>query len=413
MLCNALDKDDSTEINVSVTTEIEFNVVMVSDNGSKKLSKEDLTQILDFDNKASSKRGILRVSRGYLGNALKCIFGFSYALTEDKKLPIQSIILESGSYRFTVTLKPNLVTEIIEKDIQTTGRQDNGLTSFLVKFPKQEDLETKELEDVVIATSMVNPSREIRYSILGKQGVQGHAESNPIRRDTSVLWYKQEEFEKLFKEYVRATPNTPIKEFISIFRGFTGKPIIREILQEIGVNHDDSTIKKKLQFFPTTPLKDIRPLSVVQKLYAVMKAKSKPIENRSIPFVLGMVGKESFENLTKENGWSLHLYEDRTGTKLDCDTDNHETECKDISHVEYPWLIEFVIIDRPEDNEGLKVYQCVNFMASMEDIFSKFAPIKYRLGLMSIKEDTPVTVIAHLVCPVLKWLNYGKSGLNE
>jgi hypothetical protein len=52
-------------------------------------------------------------------------------------------------------------------------------------------------------------------------------------------------------------------------------------------------------------------------------------------------------------------------------------------------------------------------MASMEDVFSRIYNINYHLGRVGITEDTPVTVVAHLVCPVLKWLNYGKSGLSE
>ena len=82
--------------------------------------------------------------------------------------------------------------------------------------------------------------------------------------------------------------------------------------------------------------------------------------------------------------------------------------------MEFPYLIELAVFDRDEgDTEGLKVYQCVNFMASMEDIFSRIFDVKYRLGRVGITPDMPVTVVLHLVCPVLKWLNYGKSGLDE
>ena len=413
MLANALDKEEATKIDVTVTSEGEFNIVKVSDNGSKKISKEELETILDFDNKASSKRGILRVSRGYLGNALKCIFGYSYALIKEKGLPIQSTIVESGSFKFEVTLKPNLVT--IEKCVKTTKREDNGLTVFSVKFPKQDGLDSKGLEDILIATSMVNPSRQISYDILGKKQVSGIAGNNSIRNETSVLWYKEKQFETLLKDYANTTPNTPLKDFITLFRGFTAKPIIWEILQEISSSNHDYR-NENLQFLPTTPLTDISE-STVQTLYSVMKAKSKPIEKRSIPSVLGVVGKEAFEKISKQNGWSLR-YLCLPATKLDCDLSvevhNLSPDCKDLSHVEYPYLVEFVIFDRPNDEEGLKVYQCVNFMASREDIFSsRFFNINYRLGQLSITKETPVTVIVHLVCPVLKWLNYGKSDLDE
>jgi len=80
----------------------------------------------------------------------------------------------------------------------------------------------------------------------------------------------------------------------------------------------------------------------------------------------------------------------------------------------FPFLIELAVFDRQEDdNRGLQVFQCVNFAASMEDIFSPLFSIQYRLGRVGVTEKSPVTVVVHLVCPVLKWLNYGKSGLYE
>lgn len=79
--------------------------------------------------------------------------------------------------------------------------------------------------------------------------------------------------------------------------------------------------------------------------------------------------------------------------------------------VSFPFLIELAVFDRDEDKGDLQVFQAVNFSASMEDLFSKIFNIRFRLGRVGITERSPVTVLAHLVCPVLGWLNYGKSGL--
>jgi hypothetical protein len=50
-------------------------------------------------------------------------------------------------------------------------------------------------------------------------------------------------------------------------------------------------------------------------------------------------------------------------------------------------------------------------MASRQEIFSYIYDVKVHLAKVGIREDMPVTVIVHLVCPVLKWLNYAKSAL--
>jgi hypothetical protein len=413
MLCNALDKD-ATIISVHVASEGNFYVVTVTDNGSKKLSLNDLKLILNFENKASSKRGILRVSRGYLGNALKCIFGYSYALAEAKGLPTQPATVESGPRKFEIQLNPDLVKEAIETEIQITERTDNGTTVFTVKFPKQDNLNVETLEDLVLATCMVNPTRQISYKIFEKQGIHGCVEySKPIRQETSVLWYGQKEFETLFEDFRKATPDTQLKDFIALFRGFTAKRIIREILQELAVSNDDSAINNSVQFFPATALRNV-PKNVVQNLYVLMKAKTKPITKRSIPSVLTVVSKENFEKLCKQNGWANLKYTLKAATKLSCrQFYSHGENCSDITHTEYPYLIEVAVFNRQNDGKGLKVYQCVNFMASMEDLFERIYNVDYHLGRVGITREHPVTVIVHLVCPVLKWLNYGKSGLDE
>jgi len=58
MLCNALDKDDATEIHVDLQVEGAFYRLAVIDNGGKKLTAREVKLIFDFERKASSKRGL-------------------------------------------------------------------------------------------------------------------------------------------------------------------------------------------------------------------------------------------------------------------------------------------------------------------------------------------------------------------
>lgn len=145
-----------------------------------------------------------------------------------------------------------------------------------------------------------------------------------------------------------------------------------------------------------------------------MKTKAKPIAKRSIASVLGVVGEKSFEKVREQNGWERLRHTMMPGIRVECPEYYHgDGPCRNPDHVEFPVLIELAVFDRKQDGEGLKVYQCVNFMASMEDIFSRIYNINYHLGRVGISKDMPVTVVGHLLCPVLKWLNYGKSGLGE
>lgn len=421
MLCNALDKN-ATEIEVDIRGEGEFNLLTVRDNGSKKLSLREIRMILDFEKKASSKRGLLRVSRGYLGNALKCIFGYSYALAESRGLAPPVIVVRSGHCEYRISLKPDQVKGVIKSEILTLKSQDGGFTTFVVKFPKDDSIlqgshpsNPSVLKDLIYATAMVNPTRRISYSIFGEERQLGSAQSESgIRQETSILWYTRKQFQSLFEDFRRARPETQLKEFIPLFRGFAGKKVNREILQALSFRNHDSRENSPVQFFPATPIRNL-PNDAVSRLFSVMKSRAKPIAKRSIPSILGVVGEEAFEKVREREGWERLRYVMIPGIRVECRESYHEGgPCCSEDHVEFPYLVEVAVFDRKsDDTEGLKVYQCVNRMASTEDIFSRIFDINYRLGRVEIREDTPVTVVAHLVCPVLKWLDYGKSGLDE
>jgi len=159
-----------------------------------------------------------------------------------------------------------------------------------------------------------------------------------------------------------------------------------------------------VQFFPATTIETLSSDDIL-RLYHEMRSRSKPIAKRSVPKILGVVGEARFERVKEQHGWKRLRYtvmkgrwKDRWGRKV----------------ASFPFLVELAVFDREEeDDQGLQVFQCVNFMASMEDIFSRLFNIQYRLGRVGITKESPVTLMVHLVCPVLKWLNYGKSGLYE
>ena len=418
LLCNALDKGDASEINVDLQAEGQFYRLMVSDNGSKKLTADELRLILDFESKASSKRGFHTVSRGYLGNALKCVFGYSYALAEANGLNPPEILVESGNYAYRIVLKPDKMQEVIDSEVSAAGREDDGLTIFTVKFPKF-DLQNSAsspsvLKDLIFATSMVNPTRKITYNIFGERGSLGSAGGDkPVRRETSVLWYTSRQFLALYKEFVKAVPEAKLKDLIPLFRGFTSKKLIWEILQELtAVNHDSQT-NENVQFLPATPIGQLSENAVLT-LFKIMKVRCKRIGRRSVKSGLGFVGEEAFERLRERSGWQRLRYVAMPAVRVECpEYYHHGGKCENPDHVEFPYLIELAVFDRGNDKDGLKVYQCVNFMASMEDIFARIFDVSYRLGIVGIREETPITVVVHLVCPVLRWLNYGKSSLDE
>ncbi|MDG6907842.1 MAG: hypothetical protein JRN20_18885 [Nitrososphaerota archaeon] len=446
LLFNTLDKDDATDIKLQVRKLKGTNIsdVSVWDNGKTKLTQDSLELILDFENEASSKRGLKRVSRGYLGNALKCIIGYSYALAEEAGVEPIPATFESAGMRYKVKLRPDKRAGKIFHDNLRLSREkieDNGFTRVFVSFPLDASSELDEvgaqrLRELVYATSIVNPDRKLVVDILGQAeslGVEKRSKTNKgPRRETSARWYSAKEFSSLFHDYVAIQPEEDdqrisLKDFIEMFRGLTKKA--PEILQEVNEkweklrtsneeNNHDSKPKNDMQFFPSTPIEDF-PSHCISLLLSAMKSRSRRIEKRSVPSVLGCVGKEAFESVAKSKEWTRTRYGLRVGVQVSCPScDGSFTEegCVDPDHTEFPFLVELAVFDRkPDDNGGKWVYNCVNFAATTEETMfsSNIFDINYRLGAVGIQESTPVTILTHLVSPVLLWQNYGKSSLAE
>lgn len=415
MVSNALDTD-ATEIHVETKTVGMFDELTVRDNGSRQISLEDLKLILDFDNKASSKRGFLRISRGWLGNALKCLFGFSYALAEAKRLTPPEILVNSHRTEYRINLKPDRVREIIDHDISVRETEDGGFNSFTLRFPiyrysREGDpiSEFEVIQNIIFASSLVNPTRSFVYNlweesrlsdVFKTKGELGEsAPTPPLRRDTSILWYTPQAFEALFKDFMRARPDTQLKEFLALFRGFARKSSVRDILHALnGACNHDSGEDVRVQFVPSTPISELSDNNIKQ-LCRVMKERTKQISKRSLPRVLGVVGEEQFEKMRRENGWERLRY-----TRI--------VESEDQNARIHPHILELAVFDRSsDDGEGLKIYQCVNFMATTESLFSRSFDVTYRLGRVGIRPEAPVTVLIHSISPILEWLNFGKSSL--
>ena len=247
MLWNCLDKEDASEIRINLQAEGQFYKLVVSDNGGRKLEDEDEVRLIfDFENKGSSKRGILAVSRGYLGNALKCILGFSYALAEMKGLEPPPLIVRSAGHEFSITVNVDRINETAVPNVEKREIDDDGLTTFIVKIPRGLGEDIPSLKNAIYATSIVNPYRRITYNLLGEKGVLGSSEKfSPIKRETSILWYTRKQFQSLFKDFVKAKPDAKLSDFISIFRGFARRNTIFEVINELNKNNwAQGSIKK-------------------------------------------------------------------------------------------------------------------------------------------------------------------------
>ncbi len=218
LLFNALDKNDANEIRIRLSLGASKNKMIsleVADNGARKFAKRDLELITNFENEASSKRGLRRVSRGYLGNALKSVLGYSYALCKSTGFdPPPSAIFVSHGYSHSVALRPDFSKGKIGCSIAEEKARDDGFTKVTISFPNQQEGSVKSsVEEMVYATSLVNPDRKIVYDVWGAKGVCGPIQQRRQQKhsqETSILWYTFREFAELVEDYKTASPDTKL-----------------------------------------------------------------------------------------------------------------------------------------------------------------------------------------------------------
>jgi hypothetical protein len=124
----------------------------------------------------------------------------------------------------------------------------------------------------------------------------------------------------------------------------------------------------------------------VERLYHVLRSNAKPVSTRRIAHVLGYVGEKQFEAVRMRMG----------STGLKYKLIKHRVEPSEgisperLSHASYPILIELAVFDRaPDDTEGPKIYQCVNYMASDETLFNRIFNIHQILGQVGITHEPP------------------------
>ncbi len=164
MVDNALDKTETTCIEVEIQQSNDTLLVSVQDDGLPQFSREMINKVLDFESAPSSKRGIKALTRGILGNALQCCIGISFALWEQNQPENTVEIL--GSSRFTVSLNSDGTG--ITHSVREEKRKNDEHTKIIFKLPIHKFLSPF---DLVWAISVLNRNISISYEENGINGL--------------------------------------------------------------------------------------------------------------------------------------------------------------------------------------------------------------------------------------------------
>lgn len=261
---NALDKQEIRNVKVEIREDEKLLTLSVSDDGNPTFDLESLAKVLDFEKSPSKKRGLKKVSRGILGNALQSCFGISYSIWPADNRPEYTAEVWSDQ-RYLIKLDPTKVT------IEEEARDNDGLTTLLFKLPIHDYVSPfKTVETIALINQHVNifyKDKRVQHMFKVLEGVKP-----PAQTEVDLSCYSLIEFLDLANEM----NNMTVEKFVTIFKGLKHRTYAKKILDELGIE-------------PGTRLSDLSSKEL-QDLYNIMRKAAKTIKASQLP----IVGEESF-----------------------------------------------------------------------------------------------------------------------
>lgn len=397
---NALDASESLgqpEIQIELTWKPDTYIISVQDNGSG-FPEEAIPGLLDFNIRASSKSIYAAPTRGAQGNALKTVLGIPFAMGST-----EPIIIESLGKKHIISAYIDPAGAVRTQQRAETSRITTG-TKVTVAIPSN----NQDLDPILWAKafSILNPHAVVKITLKKAminqanlasivfndiyKSIVGEFQKHTITKATSPWWYTPESFARLvFGHLSKPNGSKPLGSFIREFTGLSSTRKAKSVLAQLpGVNN--------LNTFEQNP-------ELMNDLLMIMQ------ENSTLPKPesLGYIGKQNLEKRISE------FYE--------IDRFWYQKEVGYASNI--PFIFEIALAE-VNDDEGI-IYSGINFSPTFSDPFhnrfdsadisayslSGFLanahchtnPLQNRCG------NKPVVAVAHLVSPVLQFMDRAKT----
>ncbi len=267
-----------------------------------------------------------------------------------------------GTERFLVNLDPSKVS------IKEEPRVNDGTTVVLFKLPVADYISPFRIVETV---ALLNPRTTLTFKDKEvEQTFEALEDASPSSQtDVDIHCYSLAEFGYLADEIKHIT----VERLVTIFKGLKHRSYAREILDELEIQ-------------PGTRLSDIGSKEL-ESLYNAIKEAAKSIKATQLP----LVGQDAFENFgavgysVKRGVWS-----------------------------EDGRIVPYAVEVASFEGEGEDIIETINFSASIHHPFTMWVRTEgeRRVKLHDLIKDKGVTVLIHLVCPAITWLNASKGEMD-
>lgn len=433
---NALDADEmiqhefgSPSIRVVMEYDREAHGLRVTVLNRAQFPLEFVRDLFDLEKRVSVKDYYNHPTRGAQGNALKTILGIPYALhyrfLSDYELDEVPLAITCRNKRVEIRLAVdelhqavNVVTEekAEEDDIRDETTVSVGIFRFVQKRPRTAD----ELKKLAKAFALFNPHASFSFTFVflektgevKEESYEAHGDPNwktkyDLSRPAPLTWYTYSEFKELLyavlahaQEHEQPVPT--LGEIAAMF-GIANFPQTREYTQNTRLNTLSNAVGLKTD--------------AARRLFKLLKLQAQQIPIPPLGELDALHLQAGVGAQTTEDDKTLFFYR-RGGGDLTL------TPTIDADKAVHPFVLEIALSGSADGKRQVIVginhtptYQdpffnkpLVPFNANIEDVQRSLEKL---LDYYNLRDESPVTLIVHLIAPNVEYENYGKSAISD
>jgi DNA topoisomerase VI subunit B len=385
---NSIDACEDAQIAPQIHVDITEAGITVTDNGPG-IPADTIAGVLDYAVRVSSREAYVSPCRGAQGNALKTLVAIPFVLSDHQAGTVE--IETRGILHRIITTVDRVAQRPILEHHQDKRIVKNGtrVTIFSMLNPPEEQ---RRFLQLLQGFSFTNPHLHLTASIFGEPSMWPATSADWQKWFPSDLvpahWYGPEQLERLMAAYIAKEKDLTVREFLLLFRGFSGTAKQKLVLQETG------TARQNLRAFVSNGASDHQR---TQALLESMQLHSKNVK----PEALGFIGREHLASRMQELGAEMETFQ----------YDKQKGEARGI-----PWTIETAFAWAPSREEvGRTIITGVNWSPGIVNPFRELGRMGYGLDAtltdLRVGRDEPVIVFAHMACARVQYTDRGKSAV--
>jgi len=396
LIDNSLDACEAASIAPDITVTIDDERLVVCDNGPG-LPASVIERSLDYSVRVSDKSYYASPSRGQLGNALKCVWAAPFVIDGKQG----RVVVTTPGCEHEIIVRLDRIAQQPTLTLASHARPDVKTgTSIAINWPEVASyLDGSGGDDfykaiisahgLIEAYATFNPHAAFTLDAGGQR-----LRIEPTTTDwtkwqpsdpTSPHWYTTERFTALIGAYLTierggGQPRT-VREFITEFRGLSGSAKAKAIATEAGLSG-----AKLSDLVAGDGLDHNR----IATLLAIMRSHSRPVK----PATLGVLGEDHLrQRLVGRHGV--------TSTSV-----KYQKAPGEYRGVPFVWEVAFGVYDEDESERSRTLIVGLNWSPAISTPMQELMRL---LGEQRLDVHDPVALIVHLACPVIPYLDHGKS----